>query len=238
MKVLAIETATAVCGAAVVTEKDVLAEENLFDNHIHSEKLLTIIDTVQKRAGDCDVIAVSIGPGSFTGLRIGLSVAKGLAFSQDKPLVAIPTLEALAQRAVLEGTAGENDEVIAMIDARRNDAYAASYTVQRSGMSGNWGPEALSLEILVSRFPEHGRIVLMGDAVAKLLQRHGAILQNDLRFRVPPIEHRLCSAVSVGMLGVQKALRNDCADRATLEPLYVKEFATLVHHQHVPSQDG
>jgi len=235
MNVLAIETATAVCAAAIVDEKRVRAERTLVEKHIHSEKLLSLIDDVRKQAGDYDAIAVSIGPGSFTGLRIGVSVAKGLAFALDMPLVAIPTLEALAWRAVHEGFARDGDEIVAMIDARRNDVYAALHRVQNKCLTAVWGPEALSLEALVARLPQHHRVVLMGDAVAKFVRLFGFLLNDESRFHIPEEAHRLCSAAAVGLIGIQRALRQDFANRSTLEPLYVKEFVTLVQQQHVSS---
>lgn len=235
MKILAIETATAVCAAAIVTEDKVLRERSLFEHHIHSEKLLTMIDDVQKHAGDYDAIAVSIGPGSFTGLRIGVSVAKGLAFALDKPPVAVPTLEALAWRAVLEGFACDDDDIVAMIDARRNGVYAGAYRTRNKELTAMWGPDALSLEVLATRLPQHHRVVFMGDAVGKFVQHYEPLLKDENRFHIPEEAQRVCSAAAVGSIGIRMALRRDVADRSTLEPLYVKEFVTLVHQQHVTS---
>src|SRR5712692_6734191 len=100
MIVLGIETATAVCGAAIVEDAGVRAEASIEAEHIHSEKLISLIDEALNRAtipfSSIDSVAVSIGPGSFTGLRIGLSVAKGLVYAGGKSLAAVSTLEALA----------------------------------------------------------------------------------------------------------------------------------------------
>jgi tRNA threonylcarbamoyladenosine biosynthesis protein TsaB len=235
VKVLAVETSTAVCGAAVVSGDEVLTERSLYEKHVHSEKLVTMIDALIAETDDYDAVAVSIGPGSFTGLRIGLSVAKGLTYAHDKPLVSVPTLEALAWRAVLEDGVRDGDEILAMIDARRNDVYAAAFTVAKNELVSNWGPEALSLDALMERFPRQNRIVLMGDAVDKLVRRFEDRLRGNGRFLIPPLLERLCSASAVGLVGVRKALRGDFAERSSLEPLYVKDFVSLVQKQHITS---
>lgn len=239
MTVLAIETATAVCAAAMVRDAAVLAENSLNEKHIHSEKLVSIIDTVIRQAGDFEAIAISVGPGSFTGLRIGLSVTKGLAFASDKPIVAVPTLEALAWRAVYEGIARDGDEVIAMIDARRNDVYVGSFSIKEHELMTHWKAEAMSLEELIQRLPGKGRIIVMGDAVEKFVQQHDEVVRNDNRFTVPPPRQRLCSAISVGLLGVRKAERGEFSDLVSMEPMYVKNFVIPpkggIRTQHVSS---
>ena len=110
MIVLGIETATAVCAVALVDDDVVRAERRYEIPQAHSEKLMECVDDCLKSAGlalsSIDGIAISIGPGSFTGLRIGLSVAKGLAFATDKPVVGVPTLEALAVTTRAEGCCG------------------------------------------------------------------------------------------------------------------------------------
>ncbi len=98
--ILAIETSSAICGACVYYNSDKYFQSFISYKNIHAEKLLETIDTVLKGAGlkpgDLDAIAVSVGPGSFTGLRIGMSAAKGLAFGSSIPIIPVPTFEALA----------------------------------------------------------------------------------------------------------------------------------------------
>src|SRR5258706_14324961 len=104
MKILGIESATVVCAAAIIENGCVRSERTLIAPRIHSEKIISLIDESLDDANitptELEGVAVSIGPGSFTGLRIGLSVAKGLAYALDKPIVAVPTLEALAANTV------------------------------------------------------------------------------------------------------------------------------------------
>jgi len=231
VRVLAIETATAVCAAALIEDGTVRKEESLLEKHVHSEKLLTLIDAVLE-GGGYDAIAVSIGPGSFTGLRIGLSVAKGLAFASGRPVVAVPTLEALVQRAVEKNLIGSDDDVIAMIDARRDDVYAAAYRISGGERVNRWGPEALALGELFGRISPNTRTVMMGDGVDKFVARG---MNRTHRLTIPAPGDRQCGASSVGILGYGRAQRGEFSDIASLEPLYIRDFATLVRTQHSPS---
>ena len=228
MRILAIETATAVCAAAVIEDGSVRKEVTLVEKHVHSEKLLSLIDAVLDRER-YDAIAVSIGPGSFTGLRIGLSVAKGMAFAGGLPILAVPTLEALAEFAVEKKAVRPNEDVVAMIDARRNDVYAAAYRVTEGKCSLVWGPEALSVDDVFGRISPSGRTVVMGDGVDKFLGRKSKSA-GDLV--VPPPSDRQCSAASVGIVGFRMAQRGEFADLVSLEPLYVRDFVSLVRTQH------
>ena len=124
--ILAADTGTAVNTVALCRDGQILAEATAASPRLHSERLLATVDWVLAEAQvdihAVDVLAISIGPGSFTGLRIGASAWKGLAFAADKPLVAVPTLDALSRLATpFEGT------VVAAIDARMQEVYGAVY---------------------------------------------------------------------------------------------------------------
>jgi len=232
VNILAIESATDVCGAALVCDGKVLKESALHERNVHSEKLLVLIGEVLENPYGCDAIAVSVGPGSFTGLRIGLSVAKGLAFACTKPLIAVPTLEALAIRAVLETMAEDGDEVVAMIDARRNDVYAAAFRVGGQQVIPIWEAEALSLPALALRLSTEKKTLFMGNGAEKFKDWCAASV-NGVHWLFPPREQQGCSAAAVGFVGLLKARRGEFADVASLEPTYVKDFMTLVGSQHL-----
>ena len=121
---LSIESATRVMSVAVLEGETLLAEISTFDERVHSERLLPAVDQLLRIADlsldEIEAFAVSIGPGSFTGLRIGLATLKGLAFGSDRPAVAVPTLAALTLAA-----AGAAGPVAALLDARRDEVYAA-----------------------------------------------------------------------------------------------------------------
>ena len=131
--ILAIETATDICGVALVQNQNVVAQRVLAEKYVHSEKLLPMIDEVLRDASfsakHLDAIAVSIGPGSFTGLRIGLSTAKGLALSLGKSVIAVPTLDALAY-AFFRRKGGASVAVVCpMIEAKRDEAFFCFYRI-------------------------------------------------------------------------------------------------------------
>jgi len=126
MKILAVDTATKSCSVAVIDGGTLLAESTSFKGQTHSRQLLNIIDSVLEQAGlkiaQLDGFAVSIGPGSFTGLRIGISSVKGLAFSLDKPVVGVSTLQTLAYQCK------QNPYLICpILDARKHEVYFCHY---------------------------------------------------------------------------------------------------------------
>lgn len=126
MKILGIETSTMLGGVAIADEKGLIAETRLNVKSTHSERLMATIDEQLRQSdlalSDIDVFAVASGPGSFTGLRIGLSTAKGLCYATGKPLVMIPTLEAFARSFPFS-----KHPVCVMLDARRGEVYAAIF---------------------------------------------------------------------------------------------------------------
>ncbi|MDH3253127.1 MAG: tRNA (adenosine(37)-N6)-threonylcarbamoyltransferase complex dimerization subunit type 1 TsaB, partial [Ignavibacteria bacterium] len=144
MTVLGVETATAVCAAALVVDGQAIAEEMVNQRFVHAEKLMSLIQDVLTRSdrgsGDLDGIAVSIGPGSFTGLRIGLAAGKGLSYSLDKPLIAVPTLEALALRTALGGNVPDGTFILPVIDARRNEVYTQLFRFGSETLVAVWEP--------------------------------------------------------------------------------------------------
>lgn len=234
--VLAIETATEVCAAAVVNNAHVLSERLLRLPHIHSVKLMTLVDEVLKEsktdARSLNCITISIGPGSFTGLRIGLSAAKGLAYAWNKPLVAVPTLEALAWNVVQHSLAQQDEIILSLIDARRNEVYAGCYRYTNNALQEIFPIRAMTLDELCAIEMQAQRITVLGDGAKKfrgfLETQQSAQAQ---RFRFVADEQSRCTASSVGIIGGQKMLRNELADVATIEPLYVKEFQTITTTQ-------
>jgi tRNA threonylcarbamoyladenosine biosynthesis protein TsaB len=133
MKLFAIETSTMLGGIAVIDDSaGLIAEARLNVKSTHSERLMTEIDHIMKHSGvklsDIDAFAISIGPGSFTGLRIGLSTVKGFAFATGRPIVAVPTLEALAWNFPYC-----RYPVCTMFDARKKEVYAALFYWEGNG---------------------------------------------------------------------------------------------------------
>ncbi|MEK7249435.1 MAG: tRNA (adenosine(37)-N6)-threonylcarbamoyltransferase complex dimerization subunit type 1 TsaB [Bacteroidota bacterium] len=221
MKILGIETATIVCGAAVVVDETVLSEEQIAEKNVHAENIMRLIDEVLKQShlslNELDAVAVSIGPGSFTGLRIGLSVTKGLVYATGKPLVAVPTLRALAQRAVDAGVV-ETQYILPAIDARRDEVYCQLFRFNGTSIEPEWEERDLWLSRLFDEIGERS-ISVTGDAIHKI-QVH----QEAKRLRFVTGEFASCSAGTVAMVGEQMACMNKFVDAGTVEPKYVKEF--------------
>ncbi|MBX2991854.1 MAG: tRNA (adenosine(37)-N6)-threonylcarbamoyltransferase complex dimerization subunit type 1 TsaB [Bacteroidetes bacterium] len=225
MKILGIETATTVCGAALSVNGTVSGEAEIHEKNAHAERIMDLIDAVVKQSGmhlsGLDAIAVSIGPGSFTGLRIGLSIAKGLCFSLDKPLVAVSTLHALAYRAVAVNS-GRTPYILAAIDARRDEVYCQLFRVNGTTVHPEWKERDSTLDALFKGVMNES-VTLTGDAAVKFAAHpDGAAVMHV------SAEDAHCSAATIALLGEQLAREGTFADIKTLEPKYVKEFYTNV----------
>jgi len=133
MNILAIETATDVCSVAILCGDEIASEERTLQARKHSERLVPMIRDCLKAASldasDIGAVSVSAGPGSYTGLRIGVSTAKGLIVALDVPFIAVPTLEALAWPALRTG----QDTAIPVLSSRRKECYAGAFVAAGSG---------------------------------------------------------------------------------------------------------
>ncbi len=222
MTVLGIETATSVCGAAVMEDGVLLALEEINEGRVHAERLLPFIDSALRASGrttaSLHAIAVSIGPGSFTGLRIGLSIAKGLVLATGVPLVAVPTLEALASRTA---RARKTDGlVLAAIDARRDEVYCQLFEASGEELRPLWEPRDLAVDRLVEELGGR-RVLVTGDGRAKVMARAAG---GPVRCDEADAGAALCSAAEVARLGEERARAGKTEDPALLEPRYIKEF--------------
>ncbi len=181
----------------------------------HIAVLPLLVERALARAGldirDVEAVAVSIGPGSFTGLRIGLGLAKGIAFAGGLPLAAVPTLDALAH--VAEAPSGA--AVCAALDARRREVYAALFRVGPAGDPRRLGPdEALAPAALAARLP--GGTILVGDAGEAYPDAFGAGV-----IRRPFVTHHPRGGV-VARLGARLLAAGAAVDLGTVEPFYVR----------------
>jgi tRNA threonylcarbamoyladenosine biosynthesis protein TsaB len=228
MIVLGIETATSVCGVALLRDGRLAAERSVNERYAHAERLFGFLDDVMEEGGvglrDLHGIAVSIGPGSFTGLRIGLSVVKGLHMAAGIPVVAVPTLTALAGSSVREAKAGGADTVIAVLDARRNEVYMQVFQIQPGGVEPVTTVQDVLLDRLLGKIPRAGRMALTGEAresTAEALIRAGVERGRLVVISEPAAR---CSAVSVAKCGALLLAAGSVSDVAALEPQYIKEF--------------
>jgi tRNA threonylcarbamoyladenosine biosynthesis protein TsaB len=203
---------------ALLKGGELVAERRAPAHRPGSETLLPAIDALLRRAR-CEVaaieaFAVCAGPGSFTGLRVGIATAKGLAFGSGIPVAAVSTLAALALRAPRT-----RDAIVAVLDARRDEVYAAGFA--RSGDAvepGELSEGLYSAEELAARLP--ARCVLVGDGVAVCGEQLRAALGPRVR-QLPPPRGR-ARARDVGLLGYRLLERGEGIDAADLVPRYVR----------------
>ena len=213
MKVLAIESSGLTASVAVVEETRTVAEYTVDYKKTHSQTLLPMIDEVVRMTdldlAEIDAIAVSGGPGSFTGLRIGSATAKGLGLALDKPLIHVPTVDGLAYQVY-----GCGDIICPIMDARRNQVYTGIYTFSASAGKKEGTREvdpvfqvlrmqmAIAVEDLIRRLNNYNRpVVFLGDGVPVYREMLSAGLKVSYSF-APPYMNRQRAAV-VGALGIR-----------------------------------
>lgn len=217
MKLLAIETATQAGGAALLDGDRVVAEYTLNVRDTHSERLMPAVDRLLSDSGwDLDRLeglAVSVGPGSFTGLRIGVSTAKGLAAALGIPVAAVPTLDALASALPFAP-----DPVCPILDAKKGEVYTSLYRWEGRRTAREWEYLALTPEDLCQRLS--GPVLFVGDAIAPFGEFLAARLGPQARFAPPA--HRLPSPAQVALLGHSLLVEGRTVDPAALAPLYIR----------------
>jgi len=214
---LAVETATRVMGVALLAGDRLVAELRSDDARLHSERLLPAIDRVLALADvsldAVEAFAVSVGPGSFTGLRIGLATVKAFALDERRPVVGVSTLAALAANAV-----AAPGPVAAILDARRGECYAAVCAQAGEPEPSGVSESVFTPEVLAERLPRDAALVVGEDAEA--IAGRLAELRPDLRVQ-PPIVG-VASAVAVGRLGRALLGAGRAVAAADLAPRYVR----------------
>ncbi|GAL65979.1 tRNA (adenosine(37)-N6)-threonylcarbamoyltransferase complex dimerization subunit type 1 TsaB [Jejuia pallidilutea] len=217
--ILNLETATTNCSVSLSKDGNTIAiTEDARNGYSHAEKLHVFIDEVLREANLdskalIDAIAVSKGPGSYTGLRIGVSAAKGLAYALDVPLISVPTLEVLAHQVSC------NDGVIvAMLDARRMEVYSAVFNSKYNQIRDT--KAQIIDETSFGTYLEQGNVYFIGNGVTKTK----SMIQHPNAFF---IEDKLPSANEMGQLAFNKYKISDTEDVAYFEPYYLKDFVAL-----------
>ena len=219
MKILALETSAKAVSAAVTEDGKVLASGYQDTGLTHSRTLMPIVEHILKNTDltvqDCDVIAVAAGPGSFTGIRIGVSAAKGLAFAAEKPAVGVSTLAAMARNvAWLDGL------VICAMDARRQQVYNALFQAENGTLTRLTPDRAISLEDLAAEVKEDERPkIIVGDG-ARLC--YNALSEQGISCRMAPPHLIMQSAVSVALEAEALAKDGRLATAQDLQPVYLR----------------
>ncbi len=217
MIVLAIDTASRSCSVAVLDGNAVMAEINDVSGQTHSRHLMGMVDQALSMSvgqmANIDGFAVTQGPGSFTGLRIGISTAKGLAEAAGKPLVGVSSLQALAWQVFPSDVM-----VIPMLDARRKEVYAARYTRDGETFKMVGAEQALSPEAAVDGIDMP--CLLVGDGAVAYADRLGMVLGGQMQLALP-FQH-LIRASTVAFLARER-LTEARDERMTLAPRYLRQ---------------
>ena len=219
--ILYIETATDVCSVALSKGAEIIGLKEEAGGNNHAKHLLPFVDEVLKQAEasmtDINGVAVSIGPGSYTGLRIGVSTAKGIAYTAGIPVMAISTLESIAQGAktLWSGTSTETVQIIPMIDARRMEVFTTRYDFDIRSL------EEISSKIVdENTFAEllsKEKVLFCGNGMPKCKEILSAF--PNAKFMDAPI-----SAKNMLPAALRKWQKQEFEDVAYFEPFYLKEY--------------
>ena len=217
MKILATDTSTDTLTVAVCNGQAVLAEIVVHAPRTHSERLLMTGHDLLGRAGlslgELDALAVGVGPGSFTGLRIGISAWKGLALGAGLPLVGVPTLDALARLH-----AEAERPVCPVLDARMGEVFYGIHEPGAQGMSRRFGPAVGPVSELIARID--GPVLLAGDGAIRYGEELAAGLP-EARF-APPLQNH-ARAAAVAFEGLRLLEDGDSGDAGAVRPVYLRK---------------
>ncbi len=219
MRVLAIDTSTNAASAAIMEDDLLLGEYILNHKQTHSQKLMVMVEQIlsdlELAARDIDVYAAAVGPGSFTGLRIGVETVKALAHAAGKRVVSVGTLEALAYNVPYTGHV-----IVPVMDARRKNVYAAAY-MWDGELREISAPDGITVEECVGECGKFGGVVFVGDGAAihreyikeKLGERavfpHGAVMS--------------ARASSVAAIAAKRAKEGKTQSYLEMKPFYIKK---------------
>lgn len=226
---LGIDTALDTMSVAVTDGESTVSSIVISERNAHDEYLAASIVSVLKEASiavkDLAGVAVSAGPGSFTGLRIGMAEAKGIAFAAEIPLLLVPTLDAIAAKTAANLPDVRNRPLAVIMDARKNDIYASLFTIDGGAYTVESVAAAYYIEEFLPMLP--GGSLVTGDGVEKL-----AALGRGVFETVSPPD-ALSDAPTVARLGAEMLAAGRSVDPATAEPLYIREFRTTVPKKNV-----
>ena len=217
MNILAIDTATQVAGVALLNEKKLISEYLIDYKLKHSKKLIHslnyLLENVEMNYSDIDYFAIAIGPGSFTGLRIGLASVKALAQATQKQIIPVSTLEALAYNISYS-----SGIVCPLLDARRNQVYSALFKTNNSGKVERLTPDkALSIQDLLIQLKEYNNpVFFLGDGAEKF--KNQLLIKEN--YQIVKSYLRLSQAASIGYYALENI--DKAQDYQVIEPSYLR----------------
>ncbi len=220
MLVLSVDSSYSTATCALIKDDKILAEINLNDKKQHSVILMRLIDSILKEyeidINDIDAFIISRGPGSFTGLRIGMATLKGLAFASKKPLISVSTLDALAYNSIsFQGI------ICPIMDALRDNIYTCLYKNENNNLTPLIKEQCLNINELVTILKEQTLpIIFVGDGVAK----HKEFLQENIpNSFFAPNHSNFPKASSVGELGIKKINDGVIENIDSINPIYLRK---------------
>ena len=229
MKILAIDSSSLVASVAVVEDDNLLGEYTINYKKTHSQTLLPMIDQVARMIeldlSTIDAIAVSAGPGSFTGLRIGSATAKGLGLALDKPIISVPTVDAIAYNLW-----GCEDLICPLMDARRQQAYTGLYAFSGEDFRVIEKQDILEIPVIIDRINRMGRrVIFLGDGMATFrpyIEEHCTV-----PYSFAPAMSNKNRASSVACLGQLLAAAGALENASDHKPDYLKPSQAEREHE-------
>ena len=219
MRVLAVDTSSNVATAAVMEDDLLLGEYILNHKKTHSQKIMPMIEQLlgdlELVPGDIDIFAAAVGPGSFTGLRIGVATVKALAHATGGRVVSVGTLEALAYNVPCEGRV-----IVPVLDARRNNIFTAAYTVD-DGFKEIISPKGIIIEECVDECEGFPETIFVGDGA--LLHRDYIVRRLGARAVFPHGAVINSRASSVAAIAMERAKRDETQSYLEMKPCYIKK---------------
>lgn len=221
MKVLAIDTSSVVAAVALMDDEKLLGEYSINNKKTHSQKLMVMIDEIMKdldiKPSDIDVFAASIGPGSFTGLRIGVTTAKAMAYATNKPVVGVPTLDALAYNIVTSEFI-----ICPILDARNSQVFTALYEVKGKRFERITEYMGIPVFELVQIIVQNNKkVIFTGDAIDLHKDYFKSEVGENCEFA--PLGNRLQRGASVAELALMMAKEGKFTSSFELVPFYLRK---------------
>ncbi len=216
MLICSVDSSATPASVCLLEDDKIIAEYYLNTGFTHSQTLMAMLESVLKISGksadDIDLYAVNSGPGSFTGVRIGVSAVKGMAYALDKPCVEVSTLESMAYNLL-----GSHTIVCGCMDARRRQVYHGLFRVDGDKVERLCDDTAIAVNDLLSGLPDHEEIILVGDG-AELVDQS----TDDPLITLAPPNLRYQRASSVALAAVEKYNRGEVVSPAALMPRYLR----------------
>ena len=220
MKILSIDSSSLVASCAIIEDEILAAEYTVCHEKTHSQTLMPMISEIFFFFGtdpeDIDAVAVASGPGSFTGLRIGGAAAKGFAAAIEKPVIPVPTLDAMAMNLF-----GCGDIVVPMMDARREETYSGIYAFEDVRLRVIAAQSAAPVTELISKINEMGRsVVFLGDGVPVFKDKLNAEIRVEHKYAPPGLNRQ--RAACVGALALDYYSEGKFVSAEDFTPVYLR----------------